>query len=309
MLDGALYVPSGRSVWEFGPERITKPRQLKTTKKRTEQLTAADRERKDQSFVFVTPRIWHTDLAGWESERKDDGWKTVRIIDAVGLEIWLAENPAVAYPFAVRLGLIPPSGVQTVQHFWEEYRASFKPALSTELLLAGREELQKLVCNGMSAGVANLTRWKADSAMEASAFIAACILAAEPELSRFLMSKTLFIETDDAARRLPITNHSNLICFPTASKVGSVRSQTNHVLLVFGNGERADSAQVLERLNTRDFASGLKSMGIDEEEAFRLAVTCGRSLTVLSRIKASGLKPLPLWHDDTDLIPLTLAGA
>lgn len=309
VLDGALYVPSGRSVWEFGAGKNYKTKATDDYKKRTEQLTAADRGRKDQSFVFVTPRIWHTDLAGWESERKDDGWKTVRIIDAIGLETWLSENPAVAYPFAVQLGLIPPSGVQTVKQFWEEYRASFKPALSTELLLTGREELQRLVSDGMSAGVANLTRWKADSAMEASAFIAACIMAAEPELSRFLMSKTLFIETDDAARRLPVTNHSNLICFPTASKVGSVRSQTNNVLLVFGNGERAYSAQVLERLNTRDFASGLKSMGIDEEEAFRLAVTCGRSLTVLSRIKASGLKPLPIWHHDSDLIPLLLAGA
>ncbi len=309
VLEGALFVPSGRSVWEFGAGKNYKTKATEDYKKRTEQLTAAERERKDQSFIFVTPRVWHTDLAGWESERKDDGWKSVRIIDAIGLETWLSENPAVAYPFAVQLGLMPPSGVQTVEQFWEEYRASFKPALSTDLLLTGREQLQKLVCDGMSTGVANLTRWKADSAMEAAAFIAACVLAAEPELSRFLISKTLFIETDDAVRRLPSTNHSNLICFPTASKVGSVRSQTNQVLLVFGNGERADSAQVLERLNTRDFASGLRSMGVDEEEAFRLAVTCGRSLTVLSRIKASGLKPLPIWHDDIDLIPLSLAGA
>ena len=144
MLDGALYVPSGRSVWEFGAGKNYKTKATDDYKKRTEQLTTADRGHKDQSFVFVTPRIWHTDLGGWESERKDDGWKTVRIIDAIGLETWLSENPAVAYPFAVQLGLIPPAGVQTVKQFWEEYRASFKPALSTELLLTGREELQRL---------------------------------------------------------------------------------------------------------------------------------------------------------------------
>ena len=89
-------------------------------------------------------------------ERSADGWLKVQVLDAVALEHWLAENPAVALPLARELAIIPPSGVRTVQDFWDEYRLSFLPTLKEELLLSGREERAKRLCDELAAGLPNL---------------------------------------------------------------------------------------------------------------------------------------------------------
>jgi hypothetical protein len=57
-------------------------------------------------------------------------------------------------------------------------------------------------------------------------------------------------------------------------------------------------------MKTTEFAAGLKLMGLADEESFRLAVTCGRSLTVLSRLTPSALVVPPKWHNDPKRVPL-----
>jgi hypothetical protein len=149
---------------------------------------------------------------------------------------------------------------------------------------------------------------RSGSPEEAAAFIVAAIMSAEAETSRFLRAKTLFLDTIEAARIVPTTNRLNFILPPTVGRMGPALARTNQVILTLGNDDRAEEAKELERMNTIDFAAGLKSMGIEEGEAFRLAGTCGRSLTVLSRLKASANVILPKWHDNPKLIPIVLAG-
>jgi hypothetical protein len=305
--EGSTFVPVGRSIWEFGTGNDYKAKATGDYGKRTAELTPAARA--EQSFIFVTPRIWDTGLGDWEQARSNDGWKNVTIVDANSLELWLADNPAVSIDLAVQLGKIPPSGVRTIRQFWEEFRLNFDPPLVTEILLTGREEQARLFCEGLSTGIPGMDQWKADSAKEVVAFLAAALMKAEPEVSKFLLSKTLLVETEEAAGRLPGSSPSNLIVLPAASKVGPALARSKPVILALGINDRSTTAKALERMNTRDFAIGLKAMGIDEHEAFRLAVTCGRSITVLSRLKASGIKPEPAWHDSADLIPIVLAGA
>jgi hypothetical protein len=80
------------------------------------------------------------------------------------------------------------------------------------------------------------------------------------------------------------------------------------VILALGADARATEAETLERVDTRDFAAGLKAMGIEEQEAFRLAGVCGRSISVFSRIKPSATFVPPTWGADPELVPLALAG-
>jgi len=303
--EGNVFVPVGRSIWEFGVGKNYKSKADGDYDKRTNQLSPEDRSK--QSFNFVTSRIWDTGLSEWELQRSGDGWLKVRVLDAVSLELWLADCPAVALPLARELDIIP-SDVRTVQDFWEEYRRSFAPTLREELLLNGRKERAERLCEALASGLPNLTMWQADSPKEAAAFIAAGILAAEPELRRFLCSKTLFLDTLAAARTVPRKNHFNFVLSPEASSVGPALEATNHVILVLGSDDRAAESERLDRMKTPEFAAGLKSMGFDDEESFRLAVTCGRSLTVLSRIKSSGRVPFPPWHGDSKLVPMVLAG-
>jgi hypothetical protein len=306
VLNGNVFVPEGRSIWEFGVGKNYKSKAGDDYDKRTNELSPA--ERSNQTFVFVTSRKWDSGLEEWEQKRSSDGWLKVRVLDANSLELWLASYLAVALALARKLGIIPPSGIKTVEDFWDEYCLNFAPALKAELLLNGREDRAKRLCDALSAGLPNLSKWQAGSPMEATAFIVAAIMKSEVEVSQFLRAKTLIIDTMDAARIVPNTTRFNFILPPAVSRVGPALARTNQVILVLGSDDRADESEVLDRMNTVDFAAGLKSMGIEEEEAFRLAGTCGRSLTVLSRLNASGVADPPQWRDDLRLIPMFLAG-
>jgi hypothetical protein len=241
-------------------------------------------------------------------ERSTDGWLKVRALDAVSLDHWLAEYPAVAIPLARKLRVIPPSGVRTLEDFWDEYRRSFAPPLKEGLLLNGRQDRAKRLCEALSAGLPDLSKWQADSPVEAIAFIAAAIMNAEVETSLFLRAKTLILETREAAQIVPTTNRFNFILPPAASRMGPALARTNQVILALGSDDPAEGSEVLEWMNTKDFAAGLKAMGMQDEEAFRMAGTCGRSPTVLSRLIPSGRAERPKWHDDPKLVPIVLAG-
>jgi hypothetical protein len=133
-------------------------------------------------------------------------------------------------------------------------------------------------------------------------------MSAEGELRRFLLSKTLFIDSLDAAKRMPTTGYFALVLLPEARRYAPALARTNQVTLVLGNDDIASDAESLERMSTRDFAVGLRAMGIGEQDAFELAGTCGRSVTVLARLNASATAVPPKWRDNPELIPLALAG-
>jgi hypothetical protein len=303
---GNVFVPQGRSVWEFGAGKNYKSKAGEDYAKRTGQLTPE--ERSNQAFFFVTPRKWDTGLEAWEQERAAGGWRAVRILDANSLELWLADYPAVALPLAKQLGIIPATGAKTVDDFWDDYRLNFNPVLEKGLLLNGRAELAKRLCDALSAGFPNLSKWQAGSPMEAAAFIAAAIINADTETSRFLRAKTLYLTTTEAAQTVSPKDRFNYVLDPSLSHLGPALARTNQIILVLGNDDQADGADRLERMNTADFSAGLKSMGIEEGEAFRLAGICGRSLTVLSRLRPSAIATRPGWQNDPKLVPIVLAG-
>jgi hypothetical protein len=306
VLEGNVFAPKGRSIWEFGAGAHYKTKANEDYDKRTKELSPE--ERSTHTFTFVTSRIWDTGLKDWIDERSSDGWLEVRLLDANSLDHWLADYPAVAIPLARNLGIIPPSGVRTLDHFWDEYSSNFAPPLKEDLLLNGREDRAKRLCDALSAGLPDLSKWQADSPLEAIAFIAAAIMKAEAGTSLFLRAKTLILETREAAEIVPTTNRFNFILPPAASRMGPALARTNQVILAMGSDDRADGSEVLERMNTKEFAAGLKAMGMQDDEAFRLAGTCGRSPTVLSRLIFSGRADRPNWHDDRKLVPIVLAG-
>jgi hypothetical protein len=300
------FVPSGRSIWEFGTGENYEKKASDDFKKRTDELSADDRA--TRTFTFVTSRIWDGGPEDWEKERASAGWLKVRALDATSIELWLLECPAVSLALAKDLSIIPPTGVRTIPEFWDEYRLNFDPVLKEDLLLAGREEKAKRLCQSLSEGLKGISKWQGDSAAEAIAFMAASIMKADPETSAFLISKTLVIETPEIAQILPATNRFNFILTPTAARVGPALARTSQVTFALGSDDRAGEAELLDRMNTRDFAAGLKSMGLDDEESFRLATRCGRSVTVLSRLNASSIARPPEWHRDSTLVPFVLAG-
>jgi hypothetical protein len=209
---GSSFVPQGRSIWELGAGQDYERKANSDFAARTHELP--DDQRNGHTFIFVTPRIWDTGLEAWIREHSKNGWHEVRVYDAVSLEHWLEECPAVALSLARNLGIIPPEGVRSVQEFWDDHRLNTAPPLAEELLLTGREDRAKQFREILGAGLHGPTVWKADSATEAALFIAASILRSEEELSRFLLAKTLFVDSPAGAKNVPSTGGFNLILLP-----------------------------------------------------------------------------------------------
>ncbi len=265
-------------------------------------------ERKSSSFIFVTPRIWDTGREAWEQERSGDGWLNAKAYDANTLENWLSDHPAIAVPLGKKLDILPPAGFQTVQDFWDEHSLDTRHLLKEELLV-GRADRAKRLCEELGTGLMGLSKWQADSATEAALFIAASIRKDEDERSRFLLSKTLFVESSECARQMPPSGGFNLILLPEAHRLGAALARTNQVVLVLGADNRAsdvESVELLEQIGTQDFSAGLRTMDIEENEAFRLAGICCRSVVVFSRLDASGRVTEPAWSKSAELVPLLL---
>jgi hypothetical protein len=182
------------------------------------------------------------------------------------------------------------------------------PPLTEDLLLKGRENRAKRLCEGLSAGLRGLCKWQADSAIEAALFIAAAMRRAEGELSRFLLSKTLFIESLEGARQVPPSGGFIVVLFPKDHRLGAALERTNQVILLLDANSIASAVESLDQVSTQDFAAGLQTMGVEENEAFRLAGICCRSVVVFSRLNARGSVAPPDWSDAPELVPIILSG-
>src|SRR5262249_54966999 len=129
-------------------------------------------------------------------------WRDVRFMDGVALEDWLSQHEAVAARVARKvLATFPALGARSVEEFWEEYSARFKPALTPEVLLCDRQEQAQRLRNDLR-GIPQDFIVGADSPDEVVAFVAATILTADEEARSFLEARTLFVDTEDAARQV-----------------------------------------------------------------------------------------------------------
>ena len=142
----AAYVPSGDSVWEWGVD----------SNPRTKAQHDFDARKRDpgpgvvpatNTFVFATPHKW-PDKAKWIAERqKDSAWKDIRVLDGEALEEWAELCPAAAATFARQNSFAPHQGADSLEEFWETYSGRFEPRLNEAVILSGRTEQVKAVCD------------------------------------------------------------------------------------------------------------------------------------------------------------------
>lgn len=136
--DGTEHIPAGKSVWEFGTNKDIKGKADDEYNKRT--TGPGDVTPDDTTFVFVTSRRWPFGKKRWSSEKRAEGvWKDVRVLDADDLEYMLEQTPAVALWLAEHMGKITGSFL-SLEEYWNDWSSETDPPISTELVLAGREE-------------------------------------------------------------------------------------------------------------------------------------------------------------------------
>jgi hypothetical protein len=310
--EAAPYVPGGESVWEFGTDKDYHGKANEDYKKRS--ASPGDLTPSQTTFVFVTARRWtssKTSIENWRKERRDEGiWRDVRVIDAVDLENWLLLNPGVAAQ-AVRelpsLGLFPKEGVRSTLEFWAEYAYRFKPPLTEDVILCGRNKQIELLFQQL-AGHQQTHVWQGDSPEEAVAFAVAAIRKAPDDVRKFLEARAIVVDSKSAARLL--SGRKNMIFFPREEALEFAGPLANGNICLVGIGkESRDPAVVLERPTSYDLTGALKTMGFDENKASQLARSCGRSVTILSRLIHSATARKPVWAGNQKLIPALFAGS
>ena len=97
-----LWVPEGRSFWEFGVDQRPKAKADRDYRARLEALPSAERAK--CTFIFVTPRNW-PGKDEWARSREAAGdWRAVRALDASDLEQWVETTIAPRIWLAGELG-------------------------------------------------------------------------------------------------------------------------------------------------------------------------------------------------------------
>lgn len=305
------FVPRGDSIWEFGVSEDALSKAQDDYDKRTLGVPAEVRAK--TTFVFVSPRTWNNQklkIFDWERERRERGdWQDVRLIDGAQLEHWLDEHPAVASRYAREfLGLAPHSGAYSADEFWDEFSLRFEPQLVEEVLLAGRAAQASALLQSLTDPEAKIA-YAADSPDEVIAFVVATVRKAPPELSAYLNSRIVVVDSEDAARFL--RNKSGLIFLPRgqARKHDGMLAAAGVTVINAGADERRSRHDVLVRPTSSQLGEALELMYL-KPSGYEAARKCGRSLAVLARQISSGTAPLPEWLGNSEaLIPALLAGA
>lgn len=308
--EGNEYIPQGFSVWEIGTnENIKKKAEEDYQKRKANPLTVNPSH---TTFIFVTPRIWTSKDKWCEEKKKENFWKDVRCYDAIILEQWLEQAPAIGAWLARYLGIYP-EGAIALEDWWNEWSSITNPPLTSKLVLAGRSSQVENVRKWLSASSLKIAV-QATTREESIAFLAA-IIGTLPESEReFYSSRSLVVENSESFRHINVTGRTGLLLIPRFEEIEGTSlttQKTHHIYVPLGPDNKVTTEKiVLPRLGRDTFVAAIKEMGLSEEDAQKYSRDTGRSLTVLRR-RLMGIKNQPEWakaYSARDIIPALLAG-
>ena len=306
---GDAWAPSGTSYWEIGCDQVPTTKANGDYQKRLTLTSAKDRA--SATFVFVTPRRWTTKTKWIATQRAKGEWADVRAYDADDLEQWLEQTPAVALQFAEELGLVG-NGVESLSRYWQSWSQQSSPVITPKSFfldrITTRDQLIEKIQSGLKQQNASppLTL-HADSVEEAAAFIVASLIGIEE-----LATQALVVTSPDGWRYIE-ANQQLKIVIAARTEVATSPTLRNGLVVIVPHAAGDITAQpqgaevLLERPSIYEFEKALVSIGMEESDAKRYALSTGRSWTVLRRQRASNLAIRnPAWLDASQSASLSL---
>lgn len=296
-------VPKGKSVWEFGCDKDYKQKAKGDLLKRTED--SRGEEIKEITFVFVTPREWQNVDVWIQEKKRDSKWKEIVVITAVELEEWLSCTPAVSLWLATFLDKLPGSGVETIDHWWNNWANGNGFSLPYSIVLGGRNEEKTKVIDACESP--KHVYLEANTQAEAIAFAIASICTND---NNGLAERALVASTDEAYQDL-VNHYKGLIIISTVKEPESAATERNHIIIHTSSTEdHAANAITLPVIPKDDFVNALKEIGISDKKARAYALDTIRDVNVLRRIlKIEQYKPQ--WASAVNLpklLPALLVG-
>lgn len=287
---GSPWVPSGKSYWELSCEGSPTAKANKDYNKRTKETPESIRM--SSTLVVVSARKWSGKKRWIKGKQSAAEWTEVRAYDADDLEQWLEQSPAVALQYAEELGLSGPGVVSTSSN-WKAWAEQSEPMISVKAMFYDRENLRERLIEELrsriTSGQAAILSVKADSVEEATAFVCAALTDCED-----LSANSVVVTASDGWR---FVEHNPSIKVAVAAKpeIAEKPSRRSGLLVIipYSAGDMAgyykgvagqDHADiVVERPKIYEFEKALTSIGLDEADSKRLALSTGRSWSVYRR--------------------------
>lgn len=306
------WVPAGLSGWEFGCDQDPKRKADHDYEARTGSVPISDR--KETTFVFVSPRNWAGKESWAETKRREGHWKDVRAFDASDLEQWLEQSISVQSWMSERLGTASPD-LLTLEECWDRWANVTEPRLS-KALFSGTVELHaKTLKDWLAKPPADPLVITADSSEEALAFLD-CALQHVSDESVPAYERAVVLKSGPALEKaVRATNDFVAVIASRDAELASAGiHRTQHTIVIDQGSLHKDADIALTLVDDKSFEAGLSEMGYQHSDVANLARECGQSLTVLRRrlARVPAIKSPP-WAADSvvgrKLIPLLLAGA
>lgn len=288
------WVADGLSVWELSVNSSPNTKADDDYSKRTG--TPDGTPTSECTYVEAILRPW-TARAGWATgKRSDKVWRDVRAIGLDDIETWLEAAPITWAWLSEELGL-SPYGLRTGLTWWREWAEQTNPALTPEVVLAGRADTAKELEERLASS-GSVTTVAGASMEEVCAFIDAIAVNLDGRGNGQMLARLAFVDDVSTWRQLTASSQP-LILVPRAPELASeIPAGTVHNICVpVGSSEGSDVT--LPALDAAEVAAALKSAGVtDGDKADVLGRLARRSLTGLRRnLAVKAVLHRPTWAD------------
>lgn len=257
-------------MWEMGVNRSVKGKADDDYEKRSQNPLYMTPD--ETTYIFITPRRWR-DKEIWTVERKKEGiWKDVLVYDADDIETWLSQNPTVHVWLSVLLGKHPQNCID-LSSYWTDWSEETQPAISPEMVLAGRENIKEEISQWLRNASSPL-KIQAETRDEAIAIFAASISLLPPLDKDFNLSKAIVVNNIEAWTYLS-SSRNNLILIPAFDSEGLSRAIRNghNVMIPLGRSDSTTEGTILiPRLSRDRVTSILIDMGLNKHDSRELGL-------------------------------------
>ncbi len=272
------FIPQGLSLWELSVEKSVGRKADRDYVDRT--TTPDGSPTQECTYVAGSLRPFR-DRAQWARERTQQArWKEVRAYGLDNIETWLEAAP-VTHAWISDVLRLGPYGLRSAEFWWEDWSSATTPKLAPSVVLAGRADQEKALCDRLARDPQLITI-KAGSIQEVLAFIAATLIRAAEAGNAQQLVRTAFVN-DLVTWRALLQHQDPLVLVPLDQAVAEARAaMSHHVIVPVVSGSMADIE--LPPIDAAEATSALKAAGLEDERksdsAGRLA---RRSLVALRR--------------------------
>lgn len=311
------WIPLGDSYWEMGVNKNPKAKMDADIGNSLEKTTPT--QRKESTFVLVTPRRLKSVPKNLDTLKSKYGWKDIRIIDASALEQWIECS------IEAQVWLLPQlkrdtAGIETLRsrlnHWLEPAKMqSLAPVLFEELV----GELSDTFRKRFIRNEKNLCSIAADSEGEASAFLFYTLVRLhgnEDYQADFATKEILFFSTPESVKSIPM-RPNNIIAVTSDEAVKKKLLEHPNACFIWIETtayKRSSCDIALHPISRDSLFKAVRKAGKSLSESLSCEnVSCG-SITALHRFLSKSDSSLyPTWTknvtDIRSLVPLLFAGA